>query len=179
MVELAAQQFATTLLSLSENHDLNEVTTTDIISSSGLGRQTFYNHFHDKYQLITWIFKEDTYSGVTKNHTESWQDIMTSVFVTINKRRSFYQRAFSMQGQNSLHDYLHQSDHQLYLTLYQQLTDNIPMTEDMTFAMDFYSNGCFESTVAWLQLDHPNSPQEHARQVWLSMPFILREALPA
>ena len=48
--------FADAIIELSNEKPLSKVTVTDIVKRVGTGRQTFYNHFLDKNDLIFWIF---------------------------------------------------------------------------------------------------------------------------
>ena len=50
------RMLANSLISLSDEKPLRKITVTDIITHAGTGRQTFYNHFKDKNDLIYWIF---------------------------------------------------------------------------------------------------------------------------
>ena len=48
---------AESLLELSEEKPLDKISVTDIVKRAGAGRQTFYNHFKDKNDLLYWIYK--------------------------------------------------------------------------------------------------------------------------
>ncbi len=177
MNSLIAKHFGETLIELSQHQDLDKISTTQIIKSSGLGRQTFYNHFRDKYQLIAYIFHEDVLFGRTLSHTLIWQEIMAHVFTAIDRHRPFYQQAFKLPGQNSLKDYIRISDQELYTEIFKQVSQKNLLNDDMLFALGFYSSGCFDATLNWLTAQSPVSAKEHARQVWLAMPFILKNQI--
>ncbi|WP_421017137.1 TetR/AcrR family transcriptional regulator C-terminal domain-containing protein [Furfurilactobacillus cerevisiae] len=177
MPPLVEQQFANTLLTQAEQTSLAKISTSSLIQASQLGRQTFYNHFHDKYQLITWIFKQDSERGLQKKHRHDWLDTITAIFNEVYSRHDFYREALTIQGQNSLRDYLHDYDVQLYTRLFKELTGSGKLSNDTLFALDFYTSGCFESTLTWLQSARPVDPAEHARQVNLSMPVLLAKQL--
>ena len=48
---------AEALLELSKEKSLDKISVTDIVKYAGAGRQTFYNHFKDKNDLLYWIYK--------------------------------------------------------------------------------------------------------------------------
>ena len=50
--ELIADSF----LELSEKKSVDKITVKEIIANCGLTTTTFYNHFHDKYDLMIWIY---------------------------------------------------------------------------------------------------------------------------
>ena len=49
--------FADTLLALAKQEPLERITVKQIVEESGLSLQTFYNHFHNKNELIIWIHR--------------------------------------------------------------------------------------------------------------------------
>ena len=61
------EMFGDTLLELVNTKKLEKITVNDLISKTGASRQTFYNHFCDKNDLIQWI-----YSHYLINWEKSW-----------------------------------------------------------------------------------------------------------
>ena len=51
------ETFRDALLALARMDDLDRITVKQIVEQSGLSLQTFYNHFHDKEELIAWIHR--------------------------------------------------------------------------------------------------------------------------
>ena len=47
--------FGDAVLTLARTEDLNRITVKQIVEQSGLSLQTFYNHFHDKEELVAWM----------------------------------------------------------------------------------------------------------------------------
>ena len=50
--------FADTLLSLAKREPVERITVKQIVEASGLSLQTFYNHFHDKSELVIWVHRQ-------------------------------------------------------------------------------------------------------------------------
>ena len=46
---------ATALMELTSRKNFAKITIADITHVSGFNRQTFYYHFRDKYELLSWI----------------------------------------------------------------------------------------------------------------------------
>ena len=87
---------------------LEKISVTDIVEKAGVGRNTFYYHFADKYDLVTWYFQ----TGVTPflfEHTKygSWQDILLGLEEYFRQNKVFYQNALAYTGQNSLSEYIY------------------------------------------------------------------------
>ena len=51
--------FASSLLALARQEAVERITVKQIVEKSGLSLQTFYNHFHDKDDLILWIHRSE------------------------------------------------------------------------------------------------------------------------
>lgn len=87
---------------------LEKISVNDIVEKAGVGRNTFYYHFADKYDLVTWYFQ----TGVTPflfEHTKygSWQDILLGLEAYFRQNKVFYQNALAYTGQNSLFEYIY------------------------------------------------------------------------
>ena len=39
---------------------IDKITVKDLVEECGVNRQTFYYHFDDVYDLLEWVFEEDT-----------------------------------------------------------------------------------------------------------------------
>ncbi len=53
---------AQSLMDLMMTTPLEKISVNDIVDHAGVGRNTFYYHFEDKYDLVNWYFQ----SGVTQ-----------------------------------------------------------------------------------------------------------------
>lgn len=66
---------AGSLKKLLEEKSLNKISIKEIVSDSGLNRQTFYYHFNDIYDLLDWIFKNEFLSIFNNYEGEKlWQE---------------------------------------------------------------------------------------------------------
>ena len=72
-----------------------------------MGRNTFYYHFEDKYDLVNWYFQ----SGITQFLVErsaysSWDSLLTALEAYFLENKVFYCNALAYNGQNSLQQYM-------------------------------------------------------------------------
>ena len=51
------EAFAEALLTLARKEQVERITVKQIVEASGLSLQTFYNHFHDKEDLVLWMHR--------------------------------------------------------------------------------------------------------------------------
>mgnify|MGYP002528544461 CR=1 FL=1 len=69
--------FAKAIKSLIKKQPLDKITVTDIVSTAGKTRQTFYRHFQDKYDLVIYVADFDTASNYTVRRVE-WINLMAA-----------------------------------------------------------------------------------------------------
>ena len=69
---------ANSLYTLAETKPVNDITVLDIVSNCGLTAPTFYNHFRNKHDLITWYYTELWSSILDKTGKEGyeWHDAL-------------------------------------------------------------------------------------------------------
>ena len=58
--EKTRQMLAQALKELMKTSPLEKISVGDITQQAGVGRNTFYYHFKDKYALVNWIFETES-----------------------------------------------------------------------------------------------------------------------
>ena len=70
--------------------EFDKISIVDIMESAGIRRQTFYNHFLDKYELLDWIFETDLTEYITNNlDFISGQKLLQELFLYFEQERDF------------------------------------------------------------------------------------------
>lgn len=95
---------AQSLLKLCETAPLSTITIQQILDDTGISRQTFYNHFKDKYALIQYIY--DAYIipdfQLQQITTINFYEILVTSFQRMQTYHSFLKQACLMDGQKCL-----------------------------------------------------------------------------
>lgn len=86
-------------------HNLTDITVTDLCTDAEINRRTFYRHFTDKYQLVTWIY-ENGFQKAIGDDEPGLFDLFGRVCTYLYADRAFYARALTFTGQNSFRDFL-------------------------------------------------------------------------
>lgn len=106
MLKLDTKQiFADAIVELSKTKPVEKITVQNIVDYCGAGRQTFYNHFKDKEDLIGFVFMNDErkcIENLKKGHSIKEQAKM--IFDTFIEKKQFYISTYVTTGQNSLGD---------------------------------------------------------------------------
>ena len=95
------QLLAQSLQELMATTPLEKISVNDIVDHANVGRNTFYYHFEDKYDLVNWYFQ----SGITRFLVElsaysSWNALLAALETYFLENKVFYCNALAYNGQN-------------------------------------------------------------------------------
>ena len=158
---------------LTINEEIDRISITDIMKQADFRRQTFYDHFDDKYDLVTWIF---SYELCQKIQTDmvwaNWENILWQILTYLESKKEYYKKIFLNIKLDSFKEFFIYSIKQIV----KQLTDDYFNDEFLSLeqeqviqtATDFYSYGLSESLYHWvLENCQPNSQNYHEMLVQL------------
>ena len=79
---ITKKALASGLKELIKKKSFDNIIVSDITEICGLNRQTFYYHFHDKYELVNWIYYNEALKVITSDLTfDTWSE---KVFKLLN-----------------------------------------------------------------------------------------------
>jgi probable dihydroxyacetone kinase regulator len=93
---ITKKALATSLKELLEDEPFEKISVGEICDRCFMNRKSFYYHFKDKYDLMNWIFDTE-FSLSAEPNDECFVELCRYLY----DNRSFYRRAFKIQGQNS------------------------------------------------------------------------------
>ena len=157
---------ATALLELCETKSLEALTVKQILEKSGVSRQTFYNHFIDKNDLIQYVYKEKIIPDFHDNNMNiSFYDSLVIAFDNMKKYHTFMKQACLMEGQNCLKDYIFNHCKEFDLKWHQELYGDEPMPETLRFATEYHAMASSSMTLSWILSDMPVSCEEISKMI--------------
>lgn len=154
------------LLELCETKSLEALTVKQILEKSGVSRQTFYNHFIDKNDLIQYVYKEKIIPDFHDNNMNiSFYDSLVIAFENMKKYHHFMKQACLMEGQNCLKDYIFNHCKEFDLKWHQELYGDEPMPESLRFATEYHATASSSMTLSWILSDMPVSCEEISKMI--------------
>lgn len=81
-----------------EQKGFEHVSVAQLMHQAQMRRQSFYDHFEDKYDLLTWTLKTMMQDDIENNLDYlPWQEIITLVFFDIQENANFYRSILQSQ----------------------------------------------------------------------------------
>lgn len=141
---------AQTLYHLMQTQPIDEISTRELIAQAGIGVTSFYRHFRDKYDVVTWLHGQlldqtlfRLFEGV------DYETAARSTWDLFKAHVRFYRNAFSSRDVNNLRGYVYQETMRIFETILQQ--HSVSLNYEQKVALDIYVSGEVELTVRWVQ----------------------------
>ena len=99
--ELTKRLIANSFKELLQQMPFEKITIKTITDHANVIRPTFYNHFHDKYELVEWIVQEEILKAAALKLDSGEGDEAVRIILTgFYEDREYYRKAFDIIGQN-------------------------------------------------------------------------------
>lgn len=101
---ITKKAIAQSLKKIMKDKPFEKISVAEICEDCGLTRKSFYYHFKDKYDLVSWIFDYDFLNKKDRIIGYDMVWFFDDLFKYLHENRSFYRKLFQTDGQNSFHD---------------------------------------------------------------------------
>ena len=136
-------------------------TIKDITDECGVTRNTFYYHFQDVYDLLSYIFREQAdmmlreYAG-----GEDWKDFFLNILTYLNENRKMIENVYYSIRQEELETYIKKVVGMYALQIIEIQTKDMDVDElaKKTVA-DFYHNAFVGATLQWIKEGMKTEPE--------------------
>ena len=159
---------AQSLQELMATTPLEKISVNDIVDHAGVGRNTFYYHFEDKYALLNWIYYTELMLPLAEGSApEDWPRRVARMLDRMREEGAFYRRALRGEGQRGFEALLTAMVRELAAGLLEQ-ADRPGETADKAFLASFFAYGVTGMVTAWVQ-DGMQEPPEQAAARWQAL----------
>ncbi len=101
--ELTKLQLAVALKDLTNTMSFRKISVSHIADHADMSRKSFYYHFKDKYDLVSFIFDSEFTEYRLRNDQGSWLEQLCRY---LYEQREFYRVVLRYEGQNCFEEYL-------------------------------------------------------------------------
>ncbi len=98
--KLLARSFKTLL----SEQPFEKTSIGEICDLCDMNRKSFYYHFHDKYELVIWIFNNEFLTPITESESGA-EEKLCSLCTYLYDNRQYYKKILPITGQNSFTEY--------------------------------------------------------------------------
>ncbi len=132
----------------------SRISVVDICQKCNINRKSFYYHFKDKYDLMSCKFDME-FPCLSKQRDIFHEDLLLELSYYFYENRSYYRKAFRIEGQNSFTDHLQNrlSDHILKSCVCNK------------FRADFFATAITFALKEWMLDKSSVTPPEFYRQL--------------
>ena len=141
--------FAEALEKMLETIPLDKVRVSRLCAACGATTPTFYYYFHDKYELVAWIFLRDFMAESGGQQKEYSPAVIEAMNARLAKRRNFYQKAFLDNSQNSIYNYVLKFNMQIAGNAYEYAFGQ-PMNDEQRRLLKYHFYGVMGLFREWL-----------------------------
>ena len=144
--------FAETFERMIKTTPIDKIRIVDLCKECDMIPQTFYYHFHDKYELTAWMFLRDFSQTYGTNNPEYSISSIVDNLTNINKRKSFYKKTYTDDSQNSINQYIQKFNVESAKTAVESVF-NTELSKKQLYEINYHSYGTMGLFKEWLNND--------------------------
>ena len=167
MTTVMKKVLASTLKELMDKKSLSKITINDLTQSCGVSRQTFYNHFHDIYELVEWIYLNEAHITLGENISyENWQDALEALFQYMDDNRNFVLNTYRSVSKENVERLL-QREVERFLTdlIFNEINVSGEEAEQVQFSIEFYTYALVGVGLDWISRQMPGTAKELVEKI--------------
>ncbi|MGN0709353.1 MAG: TetR/AcrR family transcriptional regulator C-terminal domain-containing protein [Anaerovoracaceae bacterium] len=180
MASSTEQQLADALRKLLEKKPLTKITVRDITDACGVNRQTFYYHFHDIYDLVEWIFKQDADRFVysRKLDPDDWRGTVESLMDGLAKDKSFILNAYYSLNRRQLELFMQKLARPAIEAMVKNVGASAYIAEDdINFIIDIATYALIGILMEWIGEGMPDTYRQHLNKLFVMLDGVLTMAV--
>ncbi len=171
---LTKNTLATALKQLMTEKPFEKISVSDICDRCGMNRKSFYYHFHDKYDLVNWIFTTDFLETMDFSAEKGGWQLLLESCERLYEEGAFYRDALQIKGQNSFHDYVLETVSPIVFHLVRDLYQDDEIAD---FFVSFFGDAFLTAIMRWLSEETRMTPEEFVRDLRAACRGISRKIL--
>lgn len=161
---------------LLEEKSFDDITTRDIVETSGVSKATFYRHFKDKYDVMGFGCKNSLESFFEPYmHGRSLQTIHEDFSGYLYSKKEFFYKAMKTEGPNSFENSLIEASIDLFNKIYEG--KSVSVTPELICVTELYCYGSAAFLKRWASGGFKEQPEYISKITYESIPMIIRKYL--
>lgn len=142
-------RIATALEELMVGRSFEGITVMEIAEHCGISRQTFYNHFFDKYDLVNWIYRQLIQNTTCRIGIDmTWERAVRTKLELMKSKAPFYSEIYRIDDRNSLLNNEARIVYDSYEGNLRRVTGKV-LDEFEEYLLMLYCHGATRMTAEW------------------------------
>ncbi len=152
-------------------NSFDTISVQDIAQRCGLNRQTFYYHFHDKYELVNWIYYHEALQVVATNlDFDTWSSKALELLKIMKQDDYFYQRTLRNTRSNEFQDYLFDFFRDVFTRIIARIAiKDEQLGGEKSYVAEFLAYGVVGMIVAWAKNGMKQTPEEIVSHIQMAI----------
>ena len=153
--------FAGALKHLVLSKPYEKISISDITNDCRMNRQSFYYHFQDKNELLSWIMYNDLFIYITHGvRFHNWYEKLEGFLKRMENEKEFYSKVLKCDN-GIFNDYLFDVMHGMFTFFFENAVSKDEGQNTTTeFFADFYSHGFCGVIIDWAVGGMQTTPHE-------------------
>ena len=159
--------FVDTILNMLQTKSLNSITVTDIVNQCGVSRQSFYYYFDDIYDLIEWIYMQETERALNEfSDIDSWQTGYIRIMRWAQDNKALVMNTYRSIQREYIEIFMYRVLYQYIIKVVKTEAEGLNVTEEQCkFIAKFYTLAIDAISLEWIKNNMEESPEDVAEKV--------------
>lgn len=173
------QLLADSLMELLETEPFDKITVKDISAKCGVSRQSFYYYFDDIYDLVEWIFLQETQNALSDySRIDNWQIGYVLMLNWALSHKSFVMNIYKSVPREYTERYMKRVLHEYMFKLVEQQAQGMHVTQaQCEFIANFFTLALNAFSLDWIENGMREQPEEMAQEVSILVQGDFQKAL--
>lgn len=152
MADLTRRALAESVTELLNEKPLDKIKIKDITDRCGVTRNTFYYHFQDIYDLLSWIFETQADELLNQyQESKEWEDFILSMFDYLQEHRRMVYHVYKSISFEELANYLRRTVDGYVFKIIEIQTRGMDIDKEViNVVADFYRYAVTGETLQWI-----------------------------
>lgn len=160
------KELAQALKTLVCEKSFDKISIVDITDKCHVNRQTFYYHFDDKYECLSWIYETECFYHFTTSSTlDSWNRSFVKMLEILKANQVFYIRSIQASSLTFVYPLIALLKQHFENTLENiDIKKNVQKQEEVSLS-EFLAYGCTGIILNWVVKGMKEDPHEIAKRL--------------
>lgn len=162
---------------LLNKNSFDNITTQMIVEASGVSRSTFYRHFKDKYEVMTYYYQKSVEEIRSHYSFSEYKVFLMDFLYFIKNHFAYFSKVIKTTGDNSFFDFLSDYVVKYYEFIYRSELGREQISTKESYQITIITEGCNEAVRRYIISGCKDDEKQIMESVIAILPEELRSLL--